>query len=415
MWPRMMASGQRADAYPKEGGPPGSSFELMRDQHLDPNGVEHGNADRPVERRHEERNQDFAAALMSAVNDWQVECWVRRDARLRAGIVIVADDAESSVKEIYKRAQQRNFRRSCFRRARRNRLDAGVSADFCCRPRDRIPACPAPCGPSGRRALDWCRLADLLHAGTFTFGTASESLAVSLVMEGVFERFPRLKIAMIESGFSWAPTLAWRMTRFSERMHKELPHLKRRPSEYMREHFWFATQPIEEPKSRSISSISSNGSAGTRSFSRPIIRTGISMTPRYAISVKISDEHRAMIFATMPRHFTNWTRIMPQRHVVASTSEIAAGGRKLVNIAGREIGIFNVAGDYYALANRCPHEGGSLCEGFVTGSRAPMVPTTIASTARANSCAVPGTDGNSTFARDKAGAIRNRCASASSL
>lgn len=58
---------------------------------------------------------------------------------------------------------------------------------------------------------------------------------------------------------------------------------------------------------------------------------------------------------------------MPQRHVVAAAGEIAAGGRKLVNVAGREIGIFNVAGDYYALANRCPHEGGSLCEGFVTG------------------------------------------------
>ena len=58
---------------------------------------------------------------------------------------------------------------------------------------------------------------------------------------------------------------------------------------------------------------------------------------------------------------------MPQRHVVAAAGEIAAGGRKLVNVAGREIGIFNVAGDYYALANRCTHEGGSLCEGFVTG------------------------------------------------
>lgn len=82
----------------------------------------------------------------------------------------------------------------------------------------------------------------------FTFGTASELLAVSLVMEGVFERFPRLKIAMIESGFSWAPTLGWRMDLIFERMHKEVPHLKRKPSEYMRENFWFATQPIEEPE-----------------------------------------------------------------------------------------------------------------------------------------------------------------------
>jgi 3-phenylpropionate/trans-cinnamate dioxygenase ferredoxin subunit len=58
---------------------------------------------------------------------------------------------------------------------------------------------------------------------------------------------------------------------------------------------------------------------------------------------------------------------MPQRHVVAAVAEIPAGERKLVTVAGREIGVFNVGGDFYALANRCPHEGGSLCEGFVTG------------------------------------------------
>lgn len=58
---------------------------------------------------------------------------------------------------------------------------------------------------------------------------------------------------------------------------------------------------------------------------------------------------------------------MPQRHVVAAAGEIAAGERKLIKIGGREIGVFNVGGDFYALANRCPHEGGSLCEGFITG------------------------------------------------
>ena len=40
MHPRMMAAGQRADSYPKNGGPPGSDLELMQQQHLDFNGVE---------------------------------------------------------------------------------------------------------------------------------------------------------------------------------------------------------------------------------------------------------------------------------------------------------------------------------------------------------------------------------------
>jgi nitrite reductase/ring-hydroxylating ferredoxin subunit len=50
--------------------------------------------------------------------------------------------------------------------------------------------------------------------------------------------------------------------------------------------------------------------------------------------------------------------------VVAQADEIAPGERKLVTIGGRSIGVFNVGGEYYALRNRCPHQGGPLCEGF---------------------------------------------------
>ncbi len=55
------------------------------------------------------------------------------------------------------------------------------------------------------------------------------------------------------------------------------------------------------------------------------------------------------------------------RYVVAKAGEVAPGTSKLVTVKGREIGIFNVQGAYYALANTCPHEGGSLCEGRITG------------------------------------------------
>ena len=55
------------------------------------------------------------------------------------------------------------------------------------------------------------------------------------------------------------------------------------------------------------------------------------------------------------------------RHVVATIDEVAPGKSKLVEVKGREIGVFNVDGAYYALANRCPHAGGSLCQGVITG------------------------------------------------
>jgi len=55
------------------------------------------------------------------------------------------------------------------------------------------------------------------------------------------------------------------------------------------------------------------------------------------------------------------------RYVVATVDEIPQGGRKLVTAGGRETGIFHIAGEYFALINRCPHEGGELCRGRLVG------------------------------------------------
>ena len=54
------------------------------------------------------------------------------------------------------------------------------------------------------------------------------------------------------------------------------------------------------------------------------------------------------------------------RHVVAAVGDIKPGEKKLVTVKGREIGVFNVNGEFFALANRCPHAGGPMCEGIVT-------------------------------------------------
>lgn len=57
------------------------------------------------------------------------------------------------------------------------------------------------------------------------------------------------------------------------------------------------------------------------------------------------------------------------RHVVATAHEIPEGGRKLVMVRGRPIAIFNLKGEYYGMLNRCPHQGGPMCEGLITGLR----------------------------------------------
>jgi nitrite reductase/ring-hydroxylating ferredoxin subunit len=55
------------------------------------------------------------------------------------------------------------------------------------------------------------------------------------------------------------------------------------------------------------------------------------------------------------------------KHVVAPVAEVPPGARKLVTVQGRPVAIFNVGGELFALVNRCPHKGGSLCEGKLTG------------------------------------------------
>ena len=56
------------------------------------------------------------------------------------------------------------------------------------------------------------------------------------------------------------------------------------------------------------------------------------------------------------------------KFVVAAVDEIEPGERKIVSVAGRSIGVFNVAGEFFALRNRCPHQGGLLCQGRLWGA-----------------------------------------------
>ena len=47
--------------------------------------------------------------------------------------------------------------------------------------------------------------------------------------------------------------------------------------------------------------------------------------------------------------------------VVGTLADFPAGTHRIVTVDGREIGVFNIAGRLYGLANRCAHQGGPLC------------------------------------------------------
>jgi nitrite reductase (NADH) small subunit len=57
-----------------------------------------------------------------------------------------------------------------------------------------------------------------------------------------------------------------------------------------------------------------------------------------------------------------------RRFRVCREGDLAAGERVICEVDGLSVGVFNVGGRLYALHNRCPHKGGALCRGPVTGT-----------------------------------------------
>jgi len=55
------------------------------------------------------------------------------------------------------------------------------------------------------------------------------------------------------------------------------------------------------------------------------------------------------------------------KYIVAAVGEIPPGGRKIVDAGDGSVGIFNLNGEFFALRNRCPHQGGPVCLGRLAG------------------------------------------------
>jgi nitrite reductase/ring-hydroxylating ferredoxin subunit len=65
------------------------------------------------------------------------------------------------------------------------------------------------------------------------------------------------------------------------------------------------------------------------------------------------------------------------RFVVARVDEFEENPRRLVRLGGREIGVFRIGGRFFAVRNRCPHQGGPLCTGRVVPRIVADAPGTV--------------------------------------
>ena len=74
-----------------------------------------------------------------------------------------------------------------------------------------------------------------------------QAQVLSLIAEGVFDQFPDLRVALIESGVTWMPSLMWRFDKEWRGLRGLTPWVKQPPSAYIRQHMRMTLQPIDAP------------------------------------------------------------------------------------------------------------------------------------------------------------------------
>ena len=236
----------RPDWRPQGGALPGSNFDMLTSQALDAFGssIAIANCLHGAVALH---SDDMTAVLSHAVNEWLARQWLDRDPRLRASIVIPLENTELAVDEIEARAADKRFvavlmlamlerplgKRSfwpIYAAAERHDLPIMVHAGSLYR--------------SAPTSIGWPSyfLEDYVNQSA-----AFESQLLSLISEGVFVKFPNLKVVFAEAGFCWLPAFIWRANKAWRGIHTEVPWVKEHPSGIVRRHVRFTLQPIDEP------------------------------------------------------------------------------------------------------------------------------------------------------------------------
>ena len=247
-FPKAQPAAARRDAWPPSGRPPGTDLDFTRAQHLDPNNIVFGLINPPTP-SNSTLHPELGNALARAWNEWQLECLVRPEPRLKAAIVVNYEDTPAAVAEIQRCAGNPGFSHvQMLGRTAQPMGSRQYFPIFAAAAEANIPVATHAFGFSGvpNTSSGWGSyyIEDMVgHA------QSCQAQLTSLIVNGVFARLPALKFVLIESGFGWVPSLAWRLDKHATRLRQEIPELTRLPSDYIRSQVWFSTQPMEEPVS----------------------------------------------------------------------------------------------------------------------------------------------------------------------
>jgi predicted TIM-barrel fold metal-dependent hydrolase len=225
---------------------PGSDFELMREQLLEEHNIVKAIMI-PLEGLAFPQYGELGAALARSVNEWNLSDWLEKDDRLYGSICVPVEDGARAAQEIERLAAHPKFVTVFVTMITREGLghpkywpiyEAAVEHG--------LPVMAHVGGFSGTHlAAGWPAYFVEQHTG---YTQAYHAQIVSLVSSGVFDRFPSLQFCLQEGGMGWAAAAMWRLDRAWASMRNEEPQMTQRPSDVIREHFAFTTQPMDEPE-----------------------------------------------------------------------------------------------------------------------------------------------------------------------
>lgn len=197
-------------------------------------------------------NPEYEVALCAATNDWLADTWLSKwngHERWRGTISICANQPEASAREIERWAGHPYMAQV--------RMNAYAGYPFGDPFYDPIYEAATRAGlPVAVHFSKGTGMALLTPVGYTSYFFEHHALypvtyaahLTSLICNGTFDRFPDLKFVWVEGGYSWSVPLIWRLDRQYSQLRSEVPGLKRKPSEYVRDHMWWTSQPIEEPR-----------------------------------------------------------------------------------------------------------------------------------------------------------------------